>query len=94
LTTIDELVAELNLTRVDFIKMDIEGAEKNALRGARQTLGRFRPRLAISAEHLPDDDTAIPALVRTLQPSYQARFGRCLYRAALTQAKPEVLFFY
>ena len=34
LTTIDKLVAELNLPRVDFIKMDIEGAEVKALHGA------------------------------------------------------------
>jgi FkbM family methyltransferase len=94
LTTIDELVLELKLPRVDFIKMDIEGAEKNALRGGRQILLRFRPRLAISAEHLADDGTAIPALVRSLQPRYRERFGRCLYQPAQTQAAPEVLFFY
>src|SRR5260370_17207178 len=35
LTTIDKIVSELALDRVDFIKMDIEGAEPNALRGAR-----------------------------------------------------------
>lgn len=54
-TTIDALVSELALDRVDFIKMDIEGAERNALRGGRTTIGRFRPRLAVSAYHLPDD---------------------------------------
>ena len=37
LTTIDKLVAELNLPRVDFIKMDIEGAEVKALHGGRKT---------------------------------------------------------
>ena len=38
LTTIDKLVAELGLPRVDFIKMDIEGAEVKALNGARETI--------------------------------------------------------
>ena len=38
LTTIDKMVSELNLARVDFIKMDIEGAEPNALRGGRGTI--------------------------------------------------------
>jgi FkbM family methyltransferase len=38
LTTIDKLVSELNLPRVDFIKMDIEGAEKLALTGGRATI--------------------------------------------------------
>jgi FkbM family methyltransferase len=38
-----------------FIKMDIEGAEANALDGARKTIARHRPRLAISAYHRPGD---------------------------------------
>jgi FkbM family methyltransferase len=77
LTTIDEMVAELKLERVDFIKMDIEGAEKPALKGARVTLNRFRPRMSISAEHLPDDAQAIPAVVKSLQPSYKLEFADC-----------------
>jgi FkbM family methyltransferase len=54
-TTIDAIVSELALDHIDFIKMDIEGAERNALRGGRASIGRFRPHLAISAYHLPDD---------------------------------------
>lgn len=54
-TTIDAIVSELALDRIDFIKMDIEGAERNALRGGRASIGRFRPQLAVSAYHLPDD---------------------------------------
>ena len=37
LTTIDKIALELRLPRVDFIKMDIKGAEVQALEGARQT---------------------------------------------------------
>ena len=44
----------------DFIKMDIEGAERVALAGATQTLRRFRPRLAISVYHRVDDIWAVP----------------------------------
>jgi FkbM family methyltransferase len=33
-TTIDHLVEELQLGRVDYIKMDIEGSEREALKGA------------------------------------------------------------
>jgi hypothetical protein len=46
LTTVDELVSELKLRRVDF-KMDIEGAEKRALLGARRTLATYKPQLAM-----------------------------------------------
>jgi FkbM family methyltransferase len=45
--TIDALVNELGLKRVDWIKMDIEGGEIEALRGAEQTLELFRPVLFI-----------------------------------------------
>ncbi len=49
--TLDSFVAERGLERVDFIKLDIEGAEPNALRGAVATLTRFRPQLAICIYH-------------------------------------------
>lgn len=45
--TLDSLVNELNLKRVDWIKMDIEGAEIEALRGAKHTLELFSPILFI-----------------------------------------------
>src|SRR6185437_7342621 len=41
--SIDMLIDELSIDRVDLIKMDIEGAEPRALRGALRTLARFRP---------------------------------------------------
>jgi hypothetical protein len=91
LTRIDTLVSELKLPRVDFIKMDIEGAEQEALRGARQTLARYRPRLAISAYHKREDPLEIPALVRSARPDYRMECGACLmerYRII-----PQVLFF-
>jgi FkbM family methyltransferase len=77
LTTIDRLVAETGLSRVDFIKMDIEGAETNALHGATETLQRWRPRLAISAYHLPEDPVEIPRTVKAADASYQILCGRC-----------------
>ncbi len=78
LTTIDKIVAELGLPRVDFIKMDIEGAEVNALAGARETISRFKPRLAITAEHKPDDEVEIPRAVRKIRADYQMECGQCL----------------
>ncbi len=54
LTTIDAVAAALALNRVDFIKADIEGWELALLRGAEETLRRFRPVLLIelSEAHL------------------------------------------
>jgi FkbM family methyltransferase len=69
--TIDQVVAERRLDRVDFVKLDIEGAELNALEGAADTLRRFRPRLAIAAYHRNDDLTRIPELLRRLGLGYR-----------------------
>jgi FkbM family methyltransferase len=71
LTTIDKLVADLNLPRVDFIKMDIEGAERNAVLGARDTLRRYKPRMALCVYHRQGDETAIPREVLKIVPSYR-----------------------
>lgn len=49
--SIDDFVKEENLNKVDFIKMDIEGSEQKAIKGAINTLERFRPQLAISIYH-------------------------------------------
>ncbi len=92
LTSIDEIVAELHLPRVDFIKMDVEGAEGRAIAGASETLKRFKPRLAIATEHKPDDETAIPAAVRKVRADYATECGPCL--EANGHVRPDVLYFY
>jgi FkbM family methyltransferase len=92
LVPIDELVGELRLERVDFIKMDIEGAERRAVLGARDTLRRYKPRLALCAYHMAGDPEAISAEVLSIVPSYRRACGSCLeYRLRMV---PEVLFFY
>lgn len=56
---------------VTFIKMDIEGAELDAIEGARAMIGKYKPRLAISAYHKADDLWKIPALVKSIRPDYK-----------------------
>jgi FkbM family methyltransferase len=73
--TIDSLVARGQVDRVDFIKLDVEGAELNTLHGAEGTLRRFRPRLALAAYHKADDLAVIPAYLDGLQLGYHFRLG-------------------
>ena len=83
--TIDNLVKELGLPGVDFIKMDIEGAELQALEGARDVLGG-KVRLAIASYHtLPDGRPELPLIITFLESmGYQTRvLDRYVYAARL-----------
>jgi hypothetical protein len=92
LTTIDKIVAELGLPRVDFIKMDVEGSEVNALQGAAETIRKWKPRMAISTEHDWDDQFEIPKTVRNLRPEYQMQCVECLELNRRIQ--PDVITFW
>ena len=50
-TTIDKFVEENNIEKIDYIKMDVEGAEKNILEGSIKTIKKFKPSLAIAIYH-------------------------------------------
>lgn len=65
-TTIDRARDQLGLSRVDFIKMDIEGAEIPALTGARQTIKAYSPKLAIASYHLVEDQLTAPQVERLI----------------------------
>lgn len=92
LTTIDKLAEELKLDKLDFVKFDIEGAERNALKGGRNTIAKFHPRMAICVYHLPDDPEAIPAVVNEAWSGYRHKCGPCV--VSELRIMPEVFFFY
>ena len=57
--------------RITYIKMDIEGAERDAIEGASEHIRYDRPKLAICLYHLPDDIRVIINKVRELNPNYK-----------------------
>ena len=78
-TTIDNLVDVLNLPRVDYIKLDIEGAEREALSGARETLRRYHPKVMVAMYHRPDDRIVLPEVIRSAYAGYRHICGPCEY---------------
>jgi FkbM family methyltransferase len=70
LLPLDEIVNRFKLDRVDFIKMDIEGAEPFALRGGVRTLKRFKPRMAIASYHVIEEPRVVSKVVREEVPTY------------------------
>ncbi|EZP53434.1 FkbM family methyltransferase [Delftia acidovorans] len=80
---IDEIIDDAP----SFIKMDVEGAELSALKGARQSLKNHAPKLAISAYHRTSDLLEITDYVMQQQPGYKIglrhhthfRWDTCLY---------------
>ena len=57
--------------RVTFIKFDIEGAELEALKGAKGIISSYRPKLAICLYHKKEDYWQIPYYVKELVPEYK-----------------------
>lgn len=72
--SIDDWVERCNPEKIDFIKMDIEGSELDALHGAAETLKRYRPKLAIAIYHRPEDIYQIPDFLMSLNLGYRCYF--------------------
>lgn len=63
---------------VSIIKMDIEGAEIDALRGGAELIKRYRPKLILSAYHNVEDLYDIPIFIRNLVPEYKFKLRQKL----------------
>ena len=70
-TTIDKFAENKELSSVDFIKMDIEGAELDSLMGAKNVIKKYRPRMAICIYHKMEDHWQIPKFILSLDSSYK-----------------------
>jgi FkbM family methyltransferase len=92
---LDLIVAQEKMERVDFIKADIEGSELAMLKGAHETLKRFKPKLSIEVYHKPDD---IPFMLDILkQLGYRTRlynFHCHVYKKEPPFCSPQMLFGY
>ena len=68
--TIDKFVEENNIEKIDYIKMDVEGAERTILEGAIKTIKKFKPHLAIAIYHggklFMEDFYDIPLFIKNI----------------------------
>ena len=90
-TTVDALVKELALSSVDFVKMDIDGSEVEALRGAKRTIARHRPQMSICVYHKSGDLAEVPRAVAHTRGDYRTE-NRCalLWDYSL---RPDITYF-
>lgn len=66
-TTLDDVVKE----KVTYIKMDVEGAELETLKGAKCIIQRDKPTLAVCIYHKPEDMEELPLYIKSLVPEYK-----------------------
>jgi FkbM family methyltransferase len=90
----DDGEIELEVRRIDdvitgvptFIKMDIEGGELSAIKGAAQTISDHRPTMAICVYHRPGDFWDVPRTVLSIAPSYRVylrHYTECIYETVM-----------
>ncbi len=68
--SIDDYFKINNLKKIDFIKLDIEGAEVDCINGAKNIISRFKPKLAISVYHKWNDLEIIPKMIYEINKDY------------------------
>ncbi len=81
---LDDIIQE----RVTFIKMDIEGAEPLAIEGAKETIAKYHPKLAISVYHRKDDFWAIAQQILSIRKDYK------IYLRHYTEGISETIMFF
>ncbi len=68
--SLDSWAEKNNISKIDFIKADIEGAERFLLQGATKVLRQMQPKLSICTYHLPDDPQVLEKIVKDANPNY------------------------
>lgn len=75
-TSLDAIIGNKDFT---YIKMDVEGAEKEAIEGGQNVIARCQPKLLIAGYHHDDDLWQIPELLWNLVPEYKIYLRRHPY---------------
>ena len=87
--SLDEIIKD---EKISYIKMDIEGSELKALKGAKNIIKNDRPKLAICIYHKPEDILEIPLYILDLVPTYKfyiRHYSSCMWETVLYAEIPE-----
>lgn len=66
--TVDSIIGENDVT---YIKFDVEGLEKEALEGAKETIKRCKPKMLVSCYHRSEDIFSLPLQVLSIRNDYK-----------------------
>lgn len=72
---LDDYIRDNNINKINFIKADIEGAERLMLDGARETMLKFKPKLSICTYHFPDDAEVLTNIILEANSDYKIYYG-------------------
>lgn len=73
--SIDDWFQRSSMDKVDFIKLDVEGSEERCLIGAKNSISKFKPRLAVAVYHSLNDFVVLPKLIDQMNPDYKLYLG-------------------
>lgn len=90
ITTIDEILRKRIIPTIDFIKMDIEGGEVDAIIGARNTL-KSKPKIAIAVYHKYDNAEKIRRIINNSCPDYKITYRGAFIRSGYGPPRPYIL---
>ncbi|WP_027388961.1 FkbM family methyltransferase [Chrysiogenes arsenatis] len=93
-TSLDTYIVQQRIAKVDFLKLDIEGAELMALQGAANMIQQDRPQMAISIYHLKEHLFEIPLYLNSLCSDYIFRLGHYskIFNETIFYAIPRELY--
>ena len=89
-TTLDQISTKYNLLKNGLVKMDIEGAEMEALRGGMKFMKEYKPKLAIAVYHDYENAVKCRDIILDANPSYNIEF-RGMY-GYFKPPRPYILF--
>lgn len=72
--SIDDYVHNNKINKIDFIKLDVEGSEEDIIKGAINTIKKYKPKLAICVYHKKEDIIILPKLIKEINPEYKIFF--------------------